>query len=72
LPAEVRRQARAAYRLFQQDPNHPGLRFKRVNLSEPIYSVRIGRDWRALGMRDGNEIVWFWIGSHADYDKLIG
>jgi len=71
LPSHVQRQARAAYQLFKQDPHHPSLRFKRVHPTKPIYSVRIGLDYRALGVRDGEDIIWFWIGSHADYDKLL-
>jgi len=67
----VQERARAAYRLFQQEPSHPSLRFKVVHSSRPIYSVRIGLGYRALGVRDGDEIVWFWIGSHADYDRLL-
>jgi len=71
LPSHVQRQARAAYQLFKQDPQHPSLRFKRVHPTKPIYSVRTGLDYRALGVRDGEDIIWFWIGSHADYDKLL-
>ena len=71
LPPSVQQQARKAYTLFAQNPNHPGLRFKRVHASLPIYSVRIARDYRALGIKDGDSIVWFWIGSHADYDDLL-
>jgi len=71
LPGRVQERARAAYRLFQQEPSHPSLRFKVVHSSRPIYSVRIGLGYRALGVRDGDEIVWFWIGSHADYDRLL-
>ena len=71
LPASVQQQARAAYRLFKQNPYHPGLRFKQVHPSRPIYSVRIGIDYRALGAQDAEDIIWFWIGSHSDYDKLI-
>ena len=38
----------------------------------PVYSVRIGRGWRALGYKtDGTTIIWFWIGSHADYDRIL-
>lgn len=49
-----------------------GLQFKRVHPSEPIYSVRIGRSWRALGLqRDSDQMLWFWIGSHAEYDSLL-
>jgi hypothetical protein len=71
LPAQIQRQARDAYRLFREDQAHPGLRFKQVHDEPPIYSARVGISYRAVGARDGNTIVWFWIGSHADYDHLI-
>jgi hypothetical protein len=71
LPAHVRQQAREAYRLFQQNPAHPDLRFKQVHAEPPIYSARVGIAHRAVGVRDGDAIVWYWIGSHADYDKLL-
>lgn len=72
LPKDVQRQARTAYELWTQDPRHMGLQFKRVHPSEPIYSVRIGRSWRALGLqRDSDQMLWFWIGSHAEYDSLL-
>ena len=71
LPSPVQSQARKAYRLFVQNPHHPGLRFKRVHTALPIYSVRIARDYRALGIREGESIIWFWIGSHAEYEDLL-
>ena len=71
LPASVLRQAREAYAVFQRDPYHPSLRFKMIHPSEPIWSVRIGRHYRAVGVRDGDIIAWYWIGSHAAYDTLI-
>ena len=71
LPRSVQRQARGAYQLFQENPQHPSLWFKPVHPNRPIYSVRISRDYRALGVREGNEIIWFWIGSHAEYDRIV-
>jgi hypothetical protein len=71
LPGRVQKRARAAYRLFQREPSHPALRFKLVHPTRPIYSVRIGLAYRALGVRDGDEIIWFWSGSHTDYDRLL-
>jgi hypothetical protein len=71
LPTTVQSQARKAYLLFRENPYHPSLNFKRVHPSRPIYSVRISLDYRALGVREGNEIMWFWIGSHEQYDRLI-
>jgi hypothetical protein len=71
LPEPIQEAARKAYQLWQQDPYHPSLRFKRVHPTKPIYSVRISRDWRAVGVKEGDCIIWFWIGSHGDYDNLI-
>jgi hypothetical protein len=71
LPRHVRQQARQAYRLFRQNSAHPGLHFKRVHDVPPIYSARVGIGYRAVGVLEGDTIAWFWIGSHADYDRLL-
>ena len=71
LPQDVQRQARAAYRHFRENPFHPGLHFKRVNREEPVYSVRIGINYRAVALVEEGEATWFWIGTHAEYDRLL-
>ena len=71
LPDSIQRRARRAYRRFIDDPGYPGLNFKRVLSDPPIYSVRISQDYRALGVVEGEDVIWFWIGSHQDYDKLL-
>lgn len=71
LPDLVKSVARKNYRLWCENPLHPSLQFKRVHQTEPIYSVRIGLGWRALGLLEDDTIAWFWIGSHADYDRII-
>lgn len=71
LPPEVRLRARKNYRLWQQNPSHPSLQFKRIHSKEPVYSIRVGRRWRALGLPDEDTIYWFWIGSHSEYDGSI-
>jgi hypothetical protein len=70
LPREVRKQATAAYRLWQRDAFHPSLHFKKVG--PELWSVRVGIQYRALGQFDGDLLVWTWIGSHADYDQFLG
>ena len=72
LPAEVQDQARSAYRAFTLNPRYPGLQFKRVSQARPVYSVRISRDYRAVGILQDTGIVWYWIGNHQDYDRLLG
>ncbi len=71
LPSPIQAQVRSKYLLWRADPAHPGLRFKKVHTTEPIWSVRVSRDYRALGLRDEQGMLWFWIGSHADYDRLL-
>jgi len=71
LSPEVQERARNAFGRFQDDPQHPGLRLKKVHPSRPIYSVRVSLTYRALSLRTDDEWIWFWIGSHADYDRLL-
>ena len=71
LPQAVQLQARRAYQLFRQNPSHPGLNFKKVEGNANVYSVRVGLGYRALGQMDGSDIIWFWIGPHGEYDRLI-
>ncbi len=71
LPSEVRQQAYKAYRTFGRDPFSPGLNFKEVNKRRHLWSARISRGYRALGIRNGEDITWVWIGAHSEYDKRI-
>jgi hypothetical protein len=68
LPLDTQRLARDNFRLLKANPRHPSLRFKKVG---PYWSVRVGRGYRALGTPLNGDILWGWIGSHADYDKLL-
>ena len=72
LPDPVQRQAQEAYALFRGDPSHPSLHFKRISPTDPtLYSVRVGLRYRAIGIRMPDYVLWVWIGSHAEYDRLI-
>ena len=51
--------------------HHPGLHFKQIHYTKQIFSVRIGFSYRALGIIENDTIIWFWIGSHEDYNNLI-
>ena len=71
LPVSIKRKAREAYLRFQENSYHPSLHFKRVHSTRPIFSIRITRNHRAVGVLQGDEMVWFWIGGHSEYDKLL-
>jgi len=71
LPDAVKAKARKNYRLWRSNPSHPSLHFKRIHAKEPLYSVRVGINWRAIGLVQSETIYWFWIGSHSDYDEFI-
>ena len=70
-PASVQAKAQGAYRLWSENPAHPSLRFKKVHNTRPIYSVRIDLDWRALGVLKQGVVIWFWIGPHSEYERLL-
>jgi mRNA-degrading endonuclease RelE of RelBE toxin-antitoxin system len=71
LPQPVQKRAKEAYQLFRTNPNHPSLHFKQIDPEDPsIYSARVGMSYRVVGTRQGDLIVWYWIGTHAEYDKL--
>lgn len=67
----VKARAREAYRVFEQNPDHPALRFKRLQARESLWSVRITDQYRAVGVRRGDTIEWIWIGTHNEFDHLF-
>jgi hypothetical protein len=71
LSAEARKQARQAYEQFRNDPFSPGLHCEEVHAQKHIWSARITRNIRALGIRDRDEITWYWIGTHREYEKRM-
>jgi hypothetical protein len=68
LPAHIRAVADKSFALLKNDSRHPSLHFKQVGT---YWTARIGLRYRAIGVQEGEVMVWFWIGSHADYDELI-
>lgn len=68
LPPDIQALALAAYKLWLRNPDLPGLRFKRVG---DDVSVRIDRNYRALGILQGDTVNWYWIGLHDEYLRLI-
>jgi hypothetical protein len=71
LPAFVQEQADKAYALWQEDPYHSSLQFKRVSQKQPIYSARVSLNYRVLGLLESDHIYWYWIGTHNEYDELL-
>lgn len=71
LPEEVRRSADKSFELLKADPFHPSLHFKKVGGARNLWSARVGTHCRALGLDKPDGVVWFWIGTHAEYDRLL-
>jgi hypothetical protein len=69
LPENARELAERNFELLKQDPQHPSLHFKKIGRYR---SVRIGLSYRALAVEIPEGLLWFWIGTHAQYDKLLG
>ena len=72
LDRNLKAKARKAYRLWSEDPFHPSLRFKCINREENVWSVRLTRGHRALGIMEGDTVTWFWVGGHDEYEKFFG
>jgi mRNA-degrading endonuclease RelE of RelBE toxin-antitoxin system len=69
LPKAVRAVADKNYQLLKDNPRHPSLHLKRIG---ELWSVRVGEHYRALGLDDTEGIYWIWIGTHSEYDGIIG
>ncbi len=68
LPNNIQTLADNNYEILKENSRHPSLHFKRIN---NYWSVRVGLHYRALGVAYEGDVIWFWIGHHAEYDKLI-
>jgi hypothetical protein len=68
LPEPVRILADKQFQLLKTDPRHPSLHFKRVGR---FHSARVGAHYRALAVDVPDGMLWFWIGTHADYDRVV-
>ena len=69
LPGSIQALADKNFELLRNNPRHPSLHLKKV--AADIYSARVGLDHRALAFDMGEDLVWFWIGPHDEYDRLI-
>jgi hypothetical protein len=71
LPPDIQRKADKAFRLWKQNPSHPSLQFKQVHATQPIYSARVDFGYRAVGIKRDDVMIWFWIGEHDEYERII-
>lgn len=69
LPEQIQKLADQNYLLIKNDPRHPSLHFKKVGR---FWSARVGIHYRAAAVQEGDDFVWFWIGHHSEYDRLLG
>ena len=68
LPRNIQALADESYQLLKKNSAHPSLHFKKI--SNKYWSVRVSSNYRALGIEVKDGILWFWIGTHAEYDRL--
>jgi hypothetical protein len=69
LPPNIQKQADKQFELFRRNPLHPSLHLKPLG---EVWSARVNQDYRALAYRDGRVFHWFWIGSHKEYERILG
>jgi len=71
LPKKIQAKAKISYLLWIENPNYPSLHFKQIHSTEPIYSVRISLAYRDLGIIKNDTMIWFWIGSHEEFNSIV-
>ena len=69
LPKDIRDLADKSFERLKKNPKHPSLHLKKVG---DFWSARIGLAFRALAVEDDNDLIWVWIGSHDEYERVIG
>ena len=69
LSPTVQTAARKAYKLWLQNPRHGSLQFQKKG---HYWCARVGPGHRALGREHEGTLYWFWIGSHDEYERLLG
>lgn len=69
LPESVQVIAKRNFQLLKKNPRHPSLNFKKVG---KFWSARIGLNHRALAIEDGDDFIWVWLGTHDQYERIIG
>jgi len=72
LPEDVQKLAVKNYHLRRRDPHRPSLRFRRLQGSDDRFSIRVGDHYRCLGRLSGDTLTWVWIGTHTEYDRVVG
>ena len=68
MPPAVQSVAKKNFELLKQNPSHPSLRLKKIG---NLWSARAGLGYRALALQEADDFVWFWIGIHDEYERLI-
>lgn len=68
LPQETRLLADRCFELLKRDLRHPSIQWKKVG---HFWSARIWLHHRGLAFEEADDLIWFWIGSHAEYDRLV-
>lgn len=71
LPKEIQILANKNYEILETNPFHPPLHLKKIGRHRQLWSVRVGDSYRALGLEKPEGIVWFWIGTHEEYEKIL-
>ena len=69
LPRSIQQLADKNFSLLKSNSAHPSLQFKKVG---KLRSARVGSHYRALAIEDGKDFIWFWVGSHSEYDRIVG
>ena len=69
LPSVIQTLADKNFEILRSNSQHPSLHLKKV---DRYWSARVGKRYRTLAVETEAGLIWFWIGTHSEYDKMIG
>ena len=68
LPKHIQKLADKNFEILKENSMHPSLHLKKVG---NYWSVRVGNKHRAVAIEVEEGLLWFWIGTHAEYDNFL-
>ena len=68
LPVKIRRCVDNNFQVIKEYPKHPLLR---LVTNGNLHSMRIDARFRAIGIQDQDDIVWFWVGTYKKFKEEL-
>lgn len=71
LPSQIQQLAFQKYQTLLLNPQQVSIKQMPGNQRQfEVWSAQVGNRYRALSVKFKNQFIWYWIGSHEEYNKI--